>query len=86
MYVRMVVGKAIPCLTSTFALSSMCFHSEQDCRKARPAKPDTIPSFPLRPRFVECRLLPVGISVIENHNRLRSMFDTISLSIQLFSR
>lgn len=64
----------------------MCFDSEQGWRKARPTKPDTIPSFPLQPHFVQDRLLPVGISVIENHNLLRSMFDMSSLSIQLFSR
>lgn len=82
----MVVCKTIPWLTFTFAITSVCFHSEQGCRKARPAKPDTILSFPLQPHFVQRRLLPVGISVVENHKLLRSMFDMISLSIQLFSR
>lgn len=44
MYGRMIVCKLLRAVTPSFALLSMCCHSEQDWRKARPAGPDPIPS------------------------------------------
>lgn len=72
---------------SSFAIPSIYYYSRQDCRKARPAKPDNMSSISTpSPLCTTQALVSRDMCTIESYNLLKSLFDVISKAIQLISR